>query len=183
MIEKDDISDEILMWKYVNGDYDAFERLYQRHSKKIYGYIFSKIKNTEESEEIYQTTFRKLHGSLNRYRKNLPFLPWVFTICKNSIIDNRRKKTNLANYQINSDRIEEYGESVFEIQKDSLSNIEGFDQLKSKEKKVLKLKYMQDFDFEQISSLLGYSKSNARKISSRAIEKLKNKRKKRATNE
>jgi RNA polymerase sigma factor (sigma-70 family) len=177
------ISDESLMIKYVAGDYQAFERLYQRHSKKIYGYILMKIKNPEESQEIFQTTFRKLHGSLDKYKPGMPFLPWIFTICKHTLIDNRRKAQNITTYQFNVDDIDSFGSETPKFEKDSLSNVEGYDQLKAKEKEILNLKFSKDYDFDQIALELGYTALNARKLSSRAITKLRNFTKKSTENE
>ena len=173
MEQKADISDETLMWSYVQGDYQAFENLYQRHSKKIYGYILLKIKNTEESQEIFQTTFRKLHGSLARYKQGMPFLPWMFTICKHCIIDNRRIEKRRQFNQFNVDTIESLPDEKIQHDKDSIRNVAGFDQLKQTEKNVLDLRYAKDYDFNQISEKLGYSSSNIRKIISRALKKLR----------
>jgi RNA polymerase sigma-70 factor, ECF subfamily len=167
------ITDETLMWSYAQGDYQAFEHLYQRHSKKVYGYILLRIKNTEESEEVFQTTFRKLHGSLNRYKQGMAFLPWMFTICKHCIIDNRRKDKRKQASQFNSESIESLADESIQYESDNIRNVKGYDRLKQNEKDVLDLKYVKDYDFNQISEQLGYTAINIRKIVSRALQKLR----------
>ncbi|MBT7608448.1 MAG: sigma-70 family RNA polymerase sigma factor [Bacteriovoracaceae bacterium] len=183
MEKKTPLSDESLMWKYVNGDYEAFESLYQRHSKKVFGYIFLKVQNLEESSEIFQTVFRKLHASLDKYKEGLLFLPWLFTIAKHAIIDNKRKEKRILTYQFSTETIENYADSSSLSDDQTLSNIDGYDKLKTNEKEVLELKYNEEYNFKEIAEILGYSADNARKISSRAINKLKQFRKKRMTNE
>ena len=169
------LSDEELMLAYVHGDYEAFEYLYQRHSKKIFGYIMMKVKDNEETQEIFQTVFRKLHQSRCQYKSEMPVLPWLFTICKNSIIDNRRMLTKKQEHFTSTDNIESMADKhqINTSDQGQVEDVPGFSTLNKKEQEVIKLKYTEQLDFKEISERLGYSEANSRKISSRAINKLK----------
>ncbi len=177
-------SDEILMWEYVHGDQESFECLYRKHSKKIFGYIMTKVKNKEETQEIFQVVFRKLHQNRDKYKKNMPFLPWIFTICKHSLIDNRRKEKTQSAHLVRVEDIDICGGREQAIpDPNELHNVSGFSKLTLPEQEVLQLKYFKDLDYEEMSKLLGHSESNMRKRVSRALQKMRNLGRKRLPHE
>src|SRR5689334_1053623 len=88
-------SDEKLMESYQLGEENAFKEIYKRHSQKIYGYLRNNVHDKNAVDDLFQTTFMKLHHSRNLYNTSYPFLSWVFTICRNSMIDHFRKVGSL----------------------------------------------------------------------------------------
>ncbi|MDF1614373.1 sigma factor [Desulfurivibrio dismutans] len=87
----EDRSDEELMAAYAVGDLDAFAVLYARHRGRILGYLFSRLAGRDESEEVFQKVFARLHGVRQKYRVGTPFLPWVFVLVRNVLIDHVRE--------------------------------------------------------------------------------------------
>ena len=47
------LSDKQLVSHYVDGDSQSFEVLIKRHKNKIYGFIFSKIRDRDLAEDIF----------------------------------------------------------------------------------------------------------------------------------
>src|SRR5574343_1651229 len=87
-------SEEELMALYQDGSEDAFNLLYKRNSDKIYGFLLNKVRDEQVANEIFQSTFLKLHKGRHLYNKDLPFLPWLFAICRNTLSDYFRKNIN-----------------------------------------------------------------------------------------
>ncbi|MBW6510104.1 MAG: hypothetical protein K0A94_11250 [Desulfuromonadales bacterium] len=56
-------SDEQLMTAYADGDTQAFQVLYERHKGRLLGYLYSKLRDRDEAEEVFQITFAKLHAA------------------------------------------------------------------------------------------------------------------------
>ena len=83
------------MLAYVNGYYTAFEMLYQRHANNVFGYLSKKLKNKEMAEDVLQETFLRLHRFRAKYDSSLPFLPWLFTLCRNAMVDGIRSQSSL----------------------------------------------------------------------------------------
>ena len=87
------MSDSQLIKAYKLGNELAFHTLLLRHKDKIFGFIFSKVKDSQLANDIFQDTFIKVintfkHGNYNEEGK---FLPWVMRIAHNLVIDHFRK--------------------------------------------------------------------------------------------
>ncbi len=164
--------DESLMKLYQEGDELAFELLYKRHSARVYGFIMKKVGNTSLSSELLQETFFRLHHSRSKYNIYYPFLPWIFTIAKNIIIDNFRKsQKSIQTFAINEE-ISNREEVITDEQDDHLEQI--LEGLPETQRIAIKNRYLQNWSFEQIALELATSPSNSRKLVSRGILSLKN---------
>ena len=97
------IEDKSLVKNYILGDNKSFEILLNRHKSKVFGYIMSKVKNKDIADDIFQDTFIKAINSLKRgtYNEEGKFLPWIFRIAHNLIIDyfRRIKTQKLVNHR------------------------------------------------------------------------------------
>lgn len=162
-----------LMLRYQEGDYEAFDCLYEIYKSRVYGYIMKKVKNRIEADEIFQTVFLKLHQFRSKYDGKFPFDPWLFTILRNSLMDHQRKKGR-SSAEITLDCVEENSP---ELQVGSSSHSEplvpnGVD-LTTTQKKAVELRYGEDFSFEEIAAVLETTPSNVRQLISRALRKMR----------
>lgn len=76
-----------------SGDKDAFSLIYETHLTPLYRYIYVRLGNREEAEDIAQETFLKAYQALDRFevtRDN--FLPYLFTVARNLLINRSKKK-------------------------------------------------------------------------------------------
>ena len=88
------LSDEKLVVLYVNGENQAFDVLVERFKDRVYSYIYHSVKNEDLADDIFQDTFVKAITTINqgRYTENGKFLPWIFRIAHNLIIDSFRQE-------------------------------------------------------------------------------------------
>jgi len=159
-------SDIELMIQYQQGSEEAFNELYSRHKGKVYGYILKKTGNKQMTAEIFQDVFHKLHSNKMKYDGKREFLPWLFVLTHNLIIDHVRKSRNTS---------ESLPENLVD-QSTKLSSVlenEDVAKLAEREQQILSLKFDQGYDYREISEELGISNAGARKVFSRAIAKLK----------
>lgn len=150
---------------YQDGNEDAFRLLYQRTSSKIYGYLVNKVKDTEIANEIFQSTFLKLHRGRHLYNQNLPFLPWLFAICRNALSDYFRK--NKANQEVSNE--------LALANAMASPDYENFDfpKLPKTQQLAIELRYLEGFSFEEISKKLNTTSLNVRQLISRGTRKIK----------
>ncbi len=167
-------SDEELMNLYVEGDIHAFDKLYLRHKAKVYGYLLKRLPSKSIADEVFQVAFMKLHQSKNLYAQGEPFLPWLFTIARNSLFDHLRKvrseESKIAAYQDHSELIEsvEVEDSAASEQlRESLAN------LSESQQDLLKQRYIEGLDFEEIAKRLNSNPVAIRQSVSRLTRKLK----------
>jgi RNA polymerase sigma-70 factor (ECF subfamily) len=159
-------TDEVLMTEYRLGDDSAFAILYERHSTKVFGFLRAKTSSDVLARDIFQTTFLKLHSTRGRYQPGLPFLPWIFAICRNELIDTMRKKSR--NLEDATEWLPEFpAEEPTESQTVSLA------ELPEAQRKAVELRYQDDLAFEAIATKLNTSSENARQLVSRGVKALR----------
>lgn len=169
------MTDEELMVAYREGDLTAFQILYNRHKRRLMGYLITKLADLDEAEDVFQCVFVKLHAKRFNYKKEIPFLPWIFTIARNTMIDHiRKKQTYKKHICVDTEYISSrpagnktapisIGEAVSELS--SLNDIQ---------RQALELRFNDGLSFEDIGRQMKITRSNARQIASRAVRTLRN---------
>lgn len=170
------LSDEELMQRYRIGEMEAFQELHNRHAARVYGFLSKKLgSSSSHVDDVFQETFLRLHRFRAKYDPSFPFLPWLFTLCRNAMLDNVRKQEVRDKREIPLDassEVESFNSSWDAVpQQAALQSY--LDSLSDREREVLTLHLEEGFSFKEVSSQLRITPANARKLSSRAIQKLK----------
>ena len=155
------LSDQVLVKKYINGDHYSFEVLLNRHKSRVFAFIMSKIKNKDLSEDIFQDTYVKVVNSLQKgkYNEEGKFLPWVMRIAHNLVIDHFRKQKKMHMVRSNNDF------DIFDIIKDDNINVDDrlirdqifsdlrnlINLLPNDQKEVLMMRYFEEMSFKKIA--------------------------------
>jgi RNA polymerase sigma factor (sigma-70 family) len=84
-------SDESLFRASAKGDQEAFSELYERHARAIYNYLFRRLADWSEAEDLTAVVFLEAY----RRRKDVvvfegKLLPWLYGIATN-VLRNRRR--------------------------------------------------------------------------------------------
>lgn len=154
------------MLAYQLGDELAFVELYDRYSKKIYGYLRSKLMNESHVNDLLQSTYLKLHKSKHLYNSSLPFSPWIFTVCRNELTDFFRRQ-KMSHESFDEDALAPQTQTYNESSEIDLTK------LSQEQQTALKMRYYNDATFEEIANALSTSPANARQIVSRSIKYLR----------
>ena len=155
------LSDQVLVKKYINGDNYSFEVLLNRHKSRVFAFIMSKIKNKDLSEDIFQDTYVKVVNSLQKgkYNEEGKFLPWVMRIAHNLVIDHFRKQKKMHMVRSNNDF------DIFDVIKDNNINVDDrlirdqifsdlrglINLLPNDQKEVLMMRYFEEMSFKKIA--------------------------------
>ena len=86
------VSDEQLMLAYGAGDAAAFETLYGRHKRPLFGFVVRSVKTRGEAEEIFQDVWMRAIEARARYQPSAKFTTWLYTIAHHRLIDHWRAK-------------------------------------------------------------------------------------------
>lgn len=157
------LSDAVLVTQYASGNEWALAQLIERHKSRIYSFIFSKVKDRDLSDDIFQETFIKVINTIRKqnYNEEGKFLPWVMRISHNLVIDHFRKQSKV---KFQRDQ-EEY--SVFSKMIDSELNIENsmiaeqieddlhtlILKLPQDQQEIIRLRLYDDLTFKEIAEL------------------------------
>ena len=91
------LPDNELIQGYVNGNCACFDVLLARYQAKVYGYIFSVVKDKDVADDIFQDTFYKVVYTINSgyYKDENKFIHWVMRIAHNLIVDHFRRNSKM----------------------------------------------------------------------------------------
>ncbi|MCK9301444.1 MAG: sigma-70 family RNA polymerase sigma factor [Bacteroidales bacterium] len=167
------MTDEVLVKRFANGDNQAFDILLNRHRNRVYTYILLIVRNRDLAEDVFQETFMKVIVTIKqgRYVDNGKFYAWVTRIAHNLIIDIFRKERN--ENTVSNDEFEEV--DLFNNSKFSDENIEDklvrnqvmsdvnnlVRMLPDSQKEVVVLRYYKNLSFKEIADQTGVSINTA----------------------
>jgi RNA polymerase sigma-70 factor, ECF subfamily len=87
------LSDSELLKRIGEGDGNAFEQLYRRYARSVFGLALRRLGDRERAEEAVQETFASVWRSARSYRADRgPGGPWLFTVARNAIVDRHRAR-------------------------------------------------------------------------------------------
>jgi RNA polymerase sigma-70 factor, ECF subfamily len=86
--------DAALVQRLLQKDVSAFEQLYDRHSRVVYGLVLRILQQASTSEEVVQDVFLQLWRNAAQYQAARgAFVPWLLTLARNRALDNLRLKS------------------------------------------------------------------------------------------
>jgi len=90
------MTDDMLVTLYLEGNNSAFDILLNRHKDRLYNYIYFVVRSKEVAEDIFQETFVKAIVTLQqgRYTNDGKFAAWITRIAHNLVIDQFRTDRN-----------------------------------------------------------------------------------------
>lgn len=77
-------------------DPTAFQELYERYFKRIYGYVASRINNRPDAEDVVSEIFLRVIQNLAQLRSQYPnsFAAWLFAMARNAVTDHYRRRAH-----------------------------------------------------------------------------------------
>ena len=166
------LSDEKLVMLYADGLNPAFDIMVERYKDKVYSYIFHIVKCEDLADDLFQETFVKAIVTINqgRYTENGKFLPWIYRIAHNLIIDTFRQEKSANTLSCDSEEVnilnrKELCESTIEdslvieqIHQD-IKNI--VNALPQSQREVLTMRYYKNMSFKEIADITNVSINTA----------------------
>lgn len=72
-----------------------FNELYERYFPRVYSYVFRRLRNHADAEEVVQETFTVVFRSIDAYRGRSSLLSWIYGIARNTANNHiRRARTH-----------------------------------------------------------------------------------------
>ena len=79
-----------------DGDRDAYARLVERYTKRLYDLARRMLRDTQEAEDVVQHAFLNAWSALDRFDIERPFRNWLLRIasnlCRNRLATRKRRK-------------------------------------------------------------------------------------------
>jgi RNA polymerase sigma-70 factor (ECF subfamily) len=86
-------SDAELIQRTGAGDRTAFEKLYQRYARPVFGLALRRLGDRGRAEDALQETFVSVWRSARTYKPERgPGAPWLYGVARNAIVDRSRAR-------------------------------------------------------------------------------------------
>jgi len=93
-VQADAVTDGELLQRVAGGDQGAFELLYRRFSRPVYGFALRRLGDRGRAEDAVQETFASVWRSARSYKPERgPGAPWLYAVARNAIVDRARART------------------------------------------------------------------------------------------
>ena len=89
-------SDGDLIQRAAGGDRGAFEQLYKRYARPVFGLALRRLGDRGRAEDAVQETFASIWRSAGSYKPERgPGAPWLYAVARNAIVDRARLRADL----------------------------------------------------------------------------------------
>ncbi|HEU6445429.1 MAG TPA: sigma-70 family RNA polymerase sigma factor [Gaiellaceae bacterium] len=88
-----DVSDGELIRMVGTGDRSAFDALYRRYARPVFGLALRRLGDRGRAEDAVQETFASVWRAARTYKPERgPGAPWLYAVARNAIVDNGRAR-------------------------------------------------------------------------------------------
>ncbi|MFA5762365.1 MAG: sigma-70 family RNA polymerase sigma factor [Bacilli bacterium] len=160
------------------GDSQAFAMLYNEYYTPVFRYLYGRLRDKDQANDLAQTVFLKVYEALGRVEANDTPLKYFFTVARNSLIDYWRKKKS-----VRLDDNEELRQNIPDPRATQIEMVESMeisaqvrgalDRLELDDQEIITLKYFNGFSAREISEQIGISEEAVRQRQCRALKLLK----------
>ncbi len=152
--------------------------MYEEYYPKIYNYVFYRILNKEQTEDIVSDIFLKVAENLLKYDPNKAnFNTWIFTITKNTMTDYYRLRRVHVSIDDEADSINvsvDFEEQCNIILDEQLRELYlALTNLDDRTRYILALKHFEGLNNREIARRIGMNESTVSTIYVRGLKKLR----------
>ena len=163
--------------RFLEGDDDGIVQIIKDHKDGLMFYLNSFVQNIHLAEDLTEDTFVKLIAQQPRFSGKSTFKTWLYAIGRNVALDFLRKNAKLPTVSAEeamtliadeADVARQYlcSERKLQVHK-------ALKQLNDEYRQVLVLVYFEDFQNDQVASIMGKSKKQIENLVYRAKLSLK----------
>jgi len=157
-----------------SGDTEAFAQLYDASMARVYRYVFFRVSDQQTAEDLTSQVFLKAWEKLDSYRPKGPFLSWLYAIARNTVIDHYRTQKQTVSLEDAGPLVADIDglEDVMEFHFEMKSVQAAMQQLTGEQQEVLILRFIADYDTDEIARRMDKSQGAVRALQMRALQAL-----------
>jgi|SRR5579884_333112 len=149
-------TDGELIQRAAGGDRSAFELLYRRYARPVFGLALRRLGDRGRAEDAVQETFASIWRSAASYRPERgPGAPWLYAVARNAIVDRARSRSEIP-ADIPDEPAHEPGPAeVAEQGWVSWRVHRALEELNEREREVIALAYWSGLSQREVAEFLG----------------------------
>ncbi len=163
------------MQRVIAGDVEAFALLVDRHHSRLARYAFHLLGSDAEAEEAVQDSFVRAYRSLSSYKEQEQFGAWIMRIlvnrCRTRLAREKRREETAAAWVREAEQFFPFEPSERLAMRDELSK--ALAHLPTEQREAVVLRYADELDYHEISSITGANISALKMRVKRGCERLR----------
>ena len=159
-----------------DGEKQAMGLLVGKWQEPLYRFFYRSLGNHADAQDLTQKTFIRIYKAASRYRPSAKFSSWLFTIARNLLIDEvkRKQKAQTIEFQEELTSVTSLsldGKSVVDEWKEIFQHV--LQGTPEKQRTALLLRVQQEWSYLEIANLMEVSEQLVKTWIHRARQKLK----------
>lgn len=156
-----------------------FEEIYGGYYRKVYEFIYSRVRNPELAEDLTNDVFTAVYKNLHTYDASKSFISsWLYAIASNRLKNyykSRKEKIYSTDYMIEMN-MEQQSVSPDPMDQEELRIMLEclLQNLPERSRTIIQMKYYRDMTSREIGRNLNLSPGNVRVILKRTLDAMKN---------
>ena len=171
--------DEVTLINLARTDPEAFGALYERYVERIYNYVFFRVGNSTDAEDLTSKVFFRALKSIGGYKHmGLPFSAWIYRIAHNLIANYHRDRTRGREISIENLSLPDTGKLAAPEQKmaqlqDHEFLLRVINDLSPQKRELILLKFVQNLSNQEISYIFGKTEGAIKSLYHRTLLELR----------
>ena len=149
------------------------ETLYREYSGKVSGYVFSKLRDTKDTEDLVSEVFLKVYEKYNTFDAGRASLStWIYTITKNTVTDYLHKNRTYS--ELPDDLSEDGCLDDGILREESLRELgKALSKLDERLRTLIIFRYYKQMSLKEIAQRLGISYAYVKILHKSALQALR----------
>jgi len=152
-----------------------FKRFYSKNFDKIYRFVFFRVGGDRDlAEDLVSEIFVKALEKFHTYDPKISKVSWIYTIAKNHLANHFRSKyfRDVEPLEVDVWWQDQTWELI-DSQADQKAFYKMLKNISTDEQRLVTMKYIEGYNYQEMSEILGKEKVTLRVATHRAIAKLK----------
>lgn len=148
--------EEASLFKAACSDPAVFNQLYLAYIRPIYRYIYCKVGDVKQTEDLTAQVFLEALESLPRYHHNGHFSAWLFSIARHKVVDHYRTQRSDLPIEVTDGESDNKVDPLSTlIQTEETQRISKFIHLlDEQDQELLRLRFVAELNFAEIARLI-----------------------------
>lgn len=178
MEEAPAVLDEAALVERARTDPAAFGQLYEHYVDRVYAYVYHRVGNVQDAEDLTARTFYRALDKLDTYEdRGLPFSAWLFRIAHNLTANWHRDRSQRSFLSL--DRLWSHGtdkdapEKQITQQEEHAALMEAIERLPEERRNLLLYKFGTSLSNLEIGAMMNKSESAIKSLYFRTLTALR----------
>jgi RNA polymerase sigma-70 factor, ECF subfamily len=168
-------SDEELITRTKQGDSDAYGILYDRYVDALFRYIYYRLRDEQEAQDLTEETFIKVWETVKEKGTGIyNFKAWLYRIAHNLVVDHYRKSKeilSLDNIAALSDG-QPHPENIIQDEETQVQLMNAVAQLEPELQQLITLRFGNGYSHRETAEIMNVKEGHLRVMQHRALKKL-----------